>query len=315
MTVNSNRLNSGWTYTDQIDRTAEGIRVLDFYVHRYTHSTSAEWERRIADGQVRLNGHRTDPAETLRRGQALSYHRPPWVEPTVPLAYGVLCADDHILVVDKPSGLPVLPGGHHLQHTLLYQVRDRFGGNPSPIHRLGRGTSGIVLFARCRESARRLSLDLRDGRMAKIYRALVEGIVDPDAFGINCPIDRIPHPKLGYIYGASGDGRTARSECRVLFRSDEKGRSLLRVRILTGRPHQIRIHLAAVGHPLVGDPLYRPGGLPISLPVGGRYPLPGDCGYHLHAHRLSFRHPASGSWCSFTSPPPASLRPPNEPGP
>ncbi|MBD2021286.1 RNA pseudouridine synthase, partial [Leptolyngbya sp. FACHB-36] len=114
------------------------------------------------------------------------------------------------------------------------------------------------------------------------------------------------HPILGHLYMATPDGLPAYSECQVLRRN--AATSLLDVRILTGRPHQIRIHLAAAGYPLVGDPLYTIGGQAIALTPSdtGEMPVPGDCGYHLHAMHLQVAHP-NGQPLSFTCPPPIEL--------
>lgn len=301
-------LNSGFTYTDRIGPDARDQTVLDFYTRRYPHSTRAEWKTRIETGAVRLYGAQTTPSTRLRPGQRLTYHRAPWKEPDVPLCFALLHGDQQILIVAKPSGLPVLPGGHHLEHTLLSRVRNRFGAHPSPIHRLGRGTSGIVLFARTLAAKQALSRDFHDGRILKHYRALAVGTDLPDTFIVDRPIGRVPYPKIGFLYAATPDGKPSRSECRVLHRDLEHNRSLIHVNLITGRPHQIRIHLAASGYPLVGDPLYAPGGGPLPPPEQAPLPLPGDCGYHLHAHHLAFTHPETGNPCAFTCFPPPLLR-------
>jgi 23S rRNA pseudouridine1911/1915/1917 synthase len=120
------------------------------------------------------------------------------------------------------------------------------------------------------------------------------------------PIGKLPHPTLTYVYGATPDGRFARSDCRVLQRRSEA--TLLAVSLLTGRPHQIRIHLAAAGYPLLGDPLYLAGGIPRIPLDSSATPVPGDCGYHLHAEQLTLTHPRSAERLTFTYPVPAALR-------
>jgi 23S rRNA pseudouridine1911/1915/1917 synthase len=123
-----------------------------------------------------------------------------------------------------------------------------------------------------------------------------------DAFIVEVPIGPVPHPLLGSVHGASPAGRASRTEVVVLERRD--GLFLCEARIATGRPHQIRIHLAAAGHPLAGDPLYGPGGVP---PAGCRA-LPGDPGYSLHAMELRVIHPRTGRELAVTCPPPPRLR-------
>lgn len=300
-------VNSGWTYREQVNRSAHGLTILDYYTQRYRHSSRAEWASRIQSGQILLNGAETTAETRMLAGQWLSYHRSPWQEPDVPLAFEVLYEDTDLVVVAKPSELPVLPGGGFLEHTLLWQLQQRYPEEtPLPIHRLGRGTSGLMLLARSPTARAFLSQQMRERQIHKIYRALVQGNPQHDRFSMTEPIGKQPHPILGYVYAVHPQGAFAQSDCQVLRRDAET--ALLDVTILTGRPHQIRIHLAAAGYPLVGDPLYAIGGLPITcIPSdSGELPVPGDCGYHLHALHLTFAHP-NGHTLTFTCPPPIPL--------
>lgn len=278
------------------------VTVLDYYTDRYRHSDRTTWQRRIEAGQVLLNDRPAQADEILTPGQRLSYHRPPWAEPPVPLDIATVYEDDVLLAIHKPSGLPVLPGGNFLQHTLLWQLRQRYP-TAVPIHRLGRGTSGIMLIAKTKAARAHLSQQLRQRRLGKTYRALI-GPADTlaDRFTITAPIGKLPYPRLGYVYGAHPAGLEAHSDCTIVQRRSDA--TLLEVTILTGRPHQIRIHLATVGYPLLGDPLYVPGGQPRA---DGRA-IPSDCGYWLHAQRLSFIHPA-GEPMVLTCEPPSQLLP------
>lgn len=301
-------MNRGWIYREQVERAESGLTILAYYSQRYRHSSQEEWQERIASGQILLEGKQATAQTSLRQGQWLTYHRPPWQEPEVPLSFEVLYEDSDLLVVAKPSGLPVLPGGGFLEHTLLWQLQQQYPQEtPWPVHRLGRGTSGLMLMARSPLARANLSQQMRDRQIRKVYRALV-GIGDlSDRITITHPIGKIPHPILGYVYGATPDGLAAHSECRVLRRTPAT--MLLEVTILTGRPHQIRIHLAAIGYPLIGDPLYRVGGMPrLDRAIEAeKLPVPGDCGYHLHAYHLSFIHPHTGQPMSVVCPAPAAL--------
>ena len=303
-------MNRGWTYHDQIDKTAQGWTVLDYYTQRYPHSSRSQWQQRIETQQILLNGAETAPQYQLQAGQRLTYDRPPWQEPAVPLDFEVLHEDPELLVVVKPSGLPVLPGGGFLEHTLLTQLQQRYPQEtPVPIHRLGRGTSGLMLLARSSQARAHLSQQMRDRQIEKIYRTRVQGCDLPDRFTVTHAIGKLPYPILGYIYAACPTGLPAQSECQVLQR--DRDTALVEVKILTGRPHQIRIHLAAAGFPLLGDPLYTIGGIPQTvsedLAEDGELAVPGDCGYFLHAMHLRFRHP-NGPEMSFVSPPPIELQ-------
>ena len=146
---------------------------------------------------------------------------------------------------------------------------------------------------------------LRDRKVRKVYRALCAGHPARDAFPVDAPIGEVPYPPTGTLHAAAADGRPSRSRVRVLERRDAPApSSLVEVEIETGRPHQIRIHLAFAGHPLVGDPLFGAGGLPVA---GGRA-VPGDPGYLLHAHRVEFAHPATGAPVAVECAPPPALR-------
>lgn len=294
--------NGGWVYCDVLPNDQLPTTVLDYYTHHYRHSDRATWQTRIETGQILLNDQPTTPKTLVNAGQRLSYHRPPWQEPAVPLEIGTLHEDDVLLVVNKPAGLPVLPGGNFLQHTLLWQLRQRYP-TAAPIHRLGRGTSGIILIAKTKAARAHLSRQMRQRRLGKTYRALIGLAPDlPDQCTITHAIGKIPYPQLGHIYAANSDGLDAHSACTVVQRSSNS--TLLDVNILTGRPHQIRIHLAVMGYPLVGDPLYISGGHP--HPEGKA--IPSDCGYWLHAHQLSFVHPA-GKRMTLICEPPSPLVP------
>ncbi|MFH1572063.1 MAG: pseudouridine synthase [Gemmatimonadota bacterium] len=300
--------NKGWTYADQVPGEAAGQAVLEFYAGRYPHSTREEWRARIAAGLVRLDGLPARAEQALRPGQQLEYRRPPWREPEAPLTLEVLHEDADLVAVAKPSGLPVLPGGGYLEHTLLALVRRRYRDRPAPVHRLGRATSGVVLFARSTRARRWLSAALEEGRARKRYRALVQGSDLPAEFEVTVPIGRVPYGPLGQVHAAAPGGRPSRSRVRVLERRPMAPApcALVEVEIPTGRPHQIRIHLAAAGHPLVGDPLYAPGGGPLAPPAAGRPPLPGDGGYLLHALAVTFAHPDDlRQMTIYCRPPPA----------
>ena len=227
------------------------------------------------------------------------WRRPPWDEPDVRLDYSILHEDVDLIAVGKPCGLPTLPGGGFLEHTLLALVRKNYP-EVSPLHRLGRGTSGVVVFARSARARSSICAAWRRKEVGKIYRALASGCPVEDSFIIEAPIGPVPHPKLGTVNAVSPDGKFALSRVSVLER--RAGASLLEVRIETGRPHQIRIHLSFAGYPLVGDRLYASGGT-----INDMRALPGDTGYLLHAERLCFVHPATGLPFEIHCPPPPEL--------
>jgi 23S rRNA pseudouridine1911/1915/1917 synthase len=293
-------VNRGFEYRETVGGAANGSTVLAWLAARYRHSSETAWRARIAAGEVSLDGVVASAGQALRAGQCLAWRRPPWEEPEAPLAFAVLFRDEHLLAVAKPRGLPSLPNGGFLEHTLLFRVR-RLHPEAVPMHRLGRGTSGLLLFARTERARRALAAAWRAGRVEKEYRALVSGVPGQAHFTIDVPIGRVAHPRLGSVHAALAGGKPSLSYVALL--SSRGDRALVAVRIPTGRPHQIRIHLAAAGYPLVGEPLYVTGGVP-----GSRPGLPGEGGFHLHSHRLTLAHPATGARLALECALPPELR-------
>ena len=225
--VNGPDLNDGWTYNDQVVGADCGKPVLEFYASKYTHSSVTTWRERLLRGLILLDGEVATADAELRAGQQLSYVRPPWREPKVPDGIEILHEDEDLIAVAKPSGLPVLPGGDFLQNTLLTMIAARYPA-ASPIHRLGRGTSGLVLFARTDKARRTLSAALRDRQLGKTYRALVRGTGMADTFTIDQSIGPIPYPHLPYVHAADDRGVESLSECLVVHRDygpDRRGQN------------------------------------------------------------------------------------------
>ncbi|MCC6302649.1 MAG: RluA family pseudouridine synthase [Gammaproteobacteria bacterium] len=295
------RLNRGYDYRERLGPEADGVRLLEYLARRYRHTAAAEWTERIAAGRVLVDGRPAPPDRVLRRGGELVWRRPPWVEPAAPRSFAVLYEDEDLLAVDKPAGLPTLPGADFLEATLLHQVQ-RYAPDAAPLHRLGRWTSGLVLCARTPAARASLSGRWSTPAVGKRYRALARGLPAWDELTITAPIGPVPHAVLGTVHAAAPDGKPAHSRVTVLERRADA--FLCDVDIATGRPHQIRIHLAAAGHPLVGDPLYVSGG----RPAPGARALPGDPGYRLHSAELRFPHPGTGCERVITCEPPPLLR-------
>jgi 23S rRNA pseudouridine1911/1915/1917 synthase len=277
-------LNRGYAYTTIISSRDHGRTLLSHLASLYPHSTPQGWRHNLDDRQVTIDGVTAIGIESLISGQTLVWNRPPWIEPDSPQHFEVLFDDAHLLAVNKPGGLPTLPGGGFMENTLLRLVQKQ-DPNANPVHRLGRATTGIVLFAKTPQAASKLSADWNTPGVQKIYRALAQDIAQCDAYEILTPIGLVPHPLIGSVWAASPGGKPSKSLAKVISRTTST--TTFEVSLRSGRPHQIRIHLASIGYPLVGDPLYGPTGKPLeSLPS-----LPGDGGYLLHAQLLKFHHP------------------------
>ena len=279
-------LNQGYACTTVISRDQHGQTLLAHLARLYPHSSAQAWQQKLDQGEVTLDGVLATGREPVAAGQALVWNRPPWVEPDAPRHFERLFEDAHLLAVNKPSGLPTLPGGGFMENTLLRLVQKQTP-TANPVHRLGRATSGIVLFAKTAPAASCVLRRWHSPETLKIYRALSQHVAAQDHYEIFTPIGRVPHPRLGSVWAAHPNGKPSRSWARVVSRS--AGATSFEVRLGSGRPHQIRIHLASIGHPLLGDPLYGPTGQPLAHLPG----LPGDGGYLLHAQFLKFLHPVT----------------------
>jgi 23S rRNA pseudouridine1911/1915/1917 synthase len=209
----------------------------------------------------------------------------------------VIHLDEALAVVEKPAGLVVHPAPSHRGPTLVDELAGILGGGPEPerpgiVHRLDRGTSGLLVVARTDEAHAALQRQVRRRQVERVYLALAHGRLASRTGTIDAPIGRAPRRRHRMAVSGAAS-RQARTHFEVLELLSAA--SYLEVRLETGRTHQIRAHLAAIGHPLLGDPTY--GG---KLEYGLARPF-------LHAHRLAFAHPVSGERMAFSSELPADL--------
>ena len=221
----------------------------------------------------------------------------------------VVYADDEVAVVDKPAGLVVHPGAGHTEGTLVGGLLARFPDladlvaagvcppdRPGIVHRLDKGTSGLLAVARSEDAYRALVDQLATRTMERRYLALVTGVVADERGEVEAPIGRSTRTPTKMAVTASG--KPARTAYTVRERWDgERPMTLLELALQSGRTHQIRVHMAAIGHPVVGDARY---GVPDKRLGSGRF--------FLHAFRLAFTHPSTGARVEFTSPLPDDLQ-------
>ena len=276
------KLNQGYSYRHVLGSNAIGQTATSYLAKFFSHSNEVEWRTRIEAGEIQVDGKILSSDEMIHPGSSLVWNRPGWIEDETPQSFELVYLDSDLLAVNKPSGLPTLPGGGFYLNTLLHLVRAKYP-EARPLHRLGRATSGLVLFALNHSAASKITLDW--SKVEKTYQGLGSGVAAESSYDIGHPIGKEMHPRLGDVFAASSVGKPARSVARTIERRMDS--TLFEIDLHTGRPHQIRIHLAVIGHPLVGDPLYEIGGKPKQEDPG----LPGDSGYHLHAKRIALEHP------------------------
>jgi 23S rRNA pseudouridine1911/1915/1917 synthase len=275
----------------------------------------------IEDGQVSVDGGTlTDPSAKVKPGQALSLILPPTIaaEPEgqeIPLV--IVFEDEHLLVLNKPPGLVVHPAAGNqdgtLVNALIAHCGDSLSGiggvrRPGIVHRIDKDTSGLMVVAKSDAAHHGLSAQFAAHTLDRAYTALVWGYVTPDAGEYEGNIGRSPHDRKKMAVVTSG-GKTALTRYRVLERFGRIA-TLIECRLATGRTHQIRVHLAENGHPLVGDPLYgrraRPGMR--NFPVNLKGFIDHFSRQALHAHRIGFNHPILNDFISFEAPLPDDMK-------
>jgi len=292
-----------------------GLRLDTWLARRLPALSRSRLQALIEAGHVRLDEAPTRAAARVRAGQAAVVNVPA-ATPAEPqpedIPFRVVYEDAALLVVDKPAGLVVHPGAGAqtgtLVNALLARVRDLsgIGGvlRPGIVHRLDRGTSGLLVVAKDDATHRALVRQFASRTVEKEYLALVLGTPSRPQGEIDAPIGRDPVRRQRMSLRARS-GREARTSWSVVERFD--GAALLRVRIHTGRTHQIRVHLASIGHPVTSDPVYGGTRTPSSRKAAARQALAALERPALHSARLAFVHPASGERCVFDAPLPADL--------
>jgi 23S rRNA pseudouridine1911/1915/1917 synthase len=285
---------------------AESGRRLDTWLaSQLSDRSRAEIQRWIGEGRITVGGKLEKASHKLAAGDTVLVRVPPpepyEVEPE-PIPLEIVYEDGDLLVIDKPAGLVVHPAAGHWHGTLVNAVLhhcpdlEGVGGahRPGIVHRLDKDTSGLILVAKNDRAVRNLQAQFKGREVEKSYLALVYGLVSPPNGEIVAPVgrDARERKRMAIVPG----GRAAVTLYQALGHYGKH--TLLVCRPLTGRTHQIRVHLAHIGHPIVGDSVY-----------GGRRKPSVPCPRQfLHAHRIRFRLPGTGEQVEFTSPLPADLQ-------
>jgi len=296
-----------------VDSAAAGER-LDRHVAARLDLPRNQIQKWIRDGAIRVEGKEAKPSTAVEPGQHVDCHPPERRDERVqpePGELTILHEDPDVVVLDKPAGLTVHPGAGRTTGTLAHHLLARYPemagvggeGRPGIVHRLDQGTSGVIVVARTPAAYTRLARAFASREVEKSYLAIVYGEPSPREGLVDEPIGR--HPVERKEMTVRKDGRPARTGYWTLAAA--AGIALIELDLLTGRTHQIRVHMKHLGHPLVGDPVYgeaRWKGLPRPVQAPLRdFPRPA-----LHAWKLAFRHPTEETPMFFEAPVPEDLR-------
>lgn len=287
----------------EVPQEARGNRLDAWLATRLPEISRSRIQQLLSTGEISLDGKSSPRANyRLRGGERIQVNLPQPVPLEVkaePISLDILYEDNDIIVVNKPQGMIVHPAPGNMQGTLvnalLYNCRSLSGINgvlrPGIVHRLDKDTSGILVAAKNDLAHRGLAGQIKARTMKREYLALVHGVVAEPRGRIEAPIGRHPVDRQRMAVTLK-NSRAARTHYQVLEKFSKY--TLLKVRLETGRTHQIRVHMAYIGHPVVGDPKYGPRKCPFDLP-----------GQLLHAGYLGFVHPMRREYLEFTTPPPA----------
>ncbi|MFA5383750.1 MAG: RluA family pseudouridine synthase [Eubacteriales bacterium] len=288
----------------EIDELNAGKRLDLYLVDQNPALSRSHIHNLIAGGNVLVNGDSAKPGSRLKTGDEVILREIQPIDPIPapePITLDIYYEDSQLVVVNKPRGMVVHPAaGNHsgtLVNALLFHCRDLSGINgvlrPGIIHRLDKDTSGLLLVAKNDASHLNLSKQLQDRTIVRRYLALVHGVVMENQGVVEAPVGRHPRDRQRMAVINTG-GRHAITHYDVVRRFEKV--TLLRVRLETGRTHQIRVHMTYLGYPLVGDTKYAPSRNHFSLE-----------GQFLHAQVLGFKHPSSGEYLEFSAPLPEEL--------
>ncbi len=270
----------------------DGERLDSFLARRGENLSRSAAQKLIEDGLVTRNGKPAKKQDKLRAGDSVAYDlpeaRPVELVPT-PMALNIVYEDDDLLVINKPKGLVVHPAAGHWDDTLvnglLYALGDSLSGingelRPGIVHRIDKDTSGLLAVAKNDYAHAMLASQLKDHTMARIYDAIVCGSFREDSGTVDAPIGRHPTDRKKMCV-TQRNSRPAVTHWEVVRRY--RGYTHIRCRLETGRTHQIRVHMAYIGHPILGDTVY-----------GHKKPELGQDSQCLHAGTLCFQHPRDG---------------------
>ncbi len=291
------------------------VNILDYLTARFTYLPRQAWLDLVMQQRVTRNGVACHPATLVTQGDVVACDVPQVAQPAVNLAYTIIYADRWLLGINKPGGLRVHSQGKFVTANLIYHLRHEHEP-PYPeaqlINRLDADTSGVVLVA-CNEDARRLlGEQFQEQLVDKEYLAVVQGIPAVAQGIIDLPVGRAQESQVKHRQGVvRGEGGKTAVTHYHLINTLGPHHALLRLHPQTGRTHQLRVHLAAIGHPIIGDALYTMDDDAFLAWSQHRQPIPAMCGMArqaLHCQRTRFTHPITQQPCTVEAPMPGDMR-------
>ncbi len=294
--------------TFPVAREHSGQRLDRFIQGRIPRLSRTRANEIVRSCAYRADGTRRRPSDRVRYPEIVLLVRPRFEEPVAPRTFGVLYEDEALLVVDKPPLLPVHPTATYHRHTLTWLLRERYGDDPPRIaHRLDRETSGVLVCGRTRVAERALKGAFERREVHKTYLAIVRGEVREDRGRVELPLAPV-QSGLHLLMEVRDAGESSLAATEWEVRDRRAGHSLVLLRPHTGRQHQLRVHLAAIGHPIVGDKLYGPereAPFLEMIDTGMTDELRARLGHErqaLHAHELELVHPTTREPTTFRAP-------------
>lgn len=278
-----------------------GLRIDKYLSTVYEQLSRSYIQKLLKSGLVLVDGKPVKASYQVDEGDVISLDIPEAVEPEIEpenMDLDILYEDQDVILVNKPKGMVVHPAAGHYSHTLvnglMHHCKDQLSGingvmRPGIVHRIDMDTTGVIIACKNDMAHNSIAAQLKEHSITRRYQAIVHGVLKDDAGTVEGPIGRHPtdRKKMSINYN---NGKSAVTHYKVLKRFRQY--THVECRLETGRTHQIRVHMASIGHPLLGDLVYGP----------GKCPIPGLQGQTLHAGVLGFIHPRTGEYMEFTAP-------------
>jgi len=277
-----------------------GDRIDKFLSEQCEELSRSFLQKLIKSGEIFVNGRAVKASFKVSEGDVIVFEVPEAVEPEIAaedIPLDILYEDHDVILVNKPKGMVVHPAAGHytgtLVNALMYHCREDLSGingvmRPGIVHRIDMDTTGVLIACKNDRAHTAIAAQLKEHSITRRYQAIVHGVIKEDEGTVDAPVGRHPQDRKKMCINRQ-NGKTAVTHYRVLKRF--KGYTHIECRLETGRTHQIRVHMASIGHPLLGDAVYGPAKCPYKLQ-----------GQTLHAGVLGFIHPATGEYMEFTAP-------------